>query len=174
MEEVSNILINSSPNLSGLFHLKMNTYTILNSYYLKIFDRVSAGIDKASQFKEKAVQLSYESGNLIKESSSKAYMYLAIADKNKIFYKLINSIDLVFLIEFLNGLKLESKSNPKQLLAISGLIKLLMYSNRQKLNRNVVDDFKEDDEVKHALNKIPLKDILSYAHTVVIFFTSSI
>lgn len=169
LDETLDNFDNSSSNHDFFAIFKEKTSTKIDLISSIISDGLSTSKNKALQLKNTAIQFTFKSGETIKESTSKVFYQLGTVEKKNIFYKLINSIDLLLLIELLNGLKSKSKSNPKQLLAITGLITLLTYFNRQKSNKDAIEKFKEDEEVNNILTKIPLKDILSYADTVVIF-----
>ncbi|MFV0159041.1 hypothetical protein OBK24_11385 [Empedobacter falsenii] len=133
-----------------------------------ISNSLTFGKNKVIEAKNSTINFSIKSGEVIKDNSLKAYDNFSALDKKKLFFKVINNVDLLFLIGLLENLK-SKNSNKNQLLAITGMIAILTFFNNNKSDIEAINHFKEDEEVNGVLKKISLKEILSYADVLVEF-----
>lgn len=148
----------------------------INSTTTNTFNVVSANISKGfvnsknkiNQLTDATKDLALKSKDVISSNSNKVFENISAIEKKKLFNKVINSVDLLVIINLLNTAKNKSTNNPKQVLAITGLITVLSYFNNNKQNEDAIDNFQENKEVNNVLKKISLKEILNYADSVVI------
>ena len=69
----------------------------------------------------------------------------------------------------LDAAKKKSKNDPKQVLAITGLITVLSFFENNKQHQDAIDAIQANEEVNTVLKKIPLKEILTYADGIALF-----
>lgn len=142
---------------------------IFNSLSENISNGVSASKDKINKIADVTKEFAQDSTQIITSNSSIMYNNISGIEKKKLLNKILQSVDIDVLINLLKDLKNKSTDNPPQALALTGLITVLSYFEKNKDNPQALEDFQEHKEVNKILNQIPLKDILNYANTISIF-----
>lgn len=156
---------------------KLGLFSTINSTTTNAFNKVTENINnglvngknKVNQLTDVTKDIALKSKDVISSNSNKIIENISSIEKKKLFNKLINSVDLLVIINLLNDVKNKSNINPKQVLAISGLITILSYFENNKQNQEVVENFKDNEEVNNVFKKIPLKEILDSANGIAIF-----
>lgn len=149
----------------------------INSTTTRAFNGVSENISKGfvnsknkiNQLTDATKDFALKSKDVISSNSNKVFENISAIEKKNLFNKVINSVDLLVIINLLEAAKNKSINNPKQVLVITGLITVLSYFNNNKQNKDAIDNFQENKEVNNVLKKIPLKEILNYADGVAMF-----